>query len=590
MSRNAAVPRPSDRRFLCILGGILLGGLLLRVAYLLAQPAADPFFAHPAFDGAYYLSWARAIAYGSPGPTGAFYLAPLYPHLLAMLIKIIGGSYLLLYLLQHLLSVATAAMIAILGRHLIGHYAALAASALFLLYHPILFFASRPLSETLSLFLLFAALLAGARSSARSAAGAGFLAGLAALSRPNLLLLPLLWAAGEGKARRFQRVAIIAGCALFAILPVTLRNFAISGHAVLISSNGGLTAYHGNGPNAHGLYTPTPGFSGEVGTQREEATTLARARSGLQLDDVEADSWWGRQALQTRLQDPAGSLALLARRLALTIDNHEHGLDYAPALDRNPWRPLFVVPLALLLGLSVSGVILRGFRKTGGWWTWSAILSCAMAPLLFYVSSRYRLPAAALLTLPAGCGLVDLLHKGIPRRATALTCGAVVCAISLLVPFHDLKATVMGEGLANRAVAYLNCNDLESAELEAAKALELAPASALVNFNAGVVEDAAGRPDRAEAAYRRSLGIDAGLAEAAANLGKILIFRSDFKAAVVILERALRERPTHQLCWNNLVLAYTADGQGASARAAVRRARANGVLLDPAMLQAIGIE
>jgi tetratricopeptide (TPR) repeat protein len=577
-------------RFISVLGGILLGGLLLRIAYLLAQPAADPFFARPAFDGAYYLGWARAIAHGAAGPTGAFYLAPLYPHLLAMVIKLTGGSFGLLYLLQHLLSLVTAAMIGILGRHLIGRYAALYAAGLFLLYHPVLFFASRPLGETLSIFLLFAALLVGAKRSFRSLAAAGFVAGLGALSRPNMLLVPLLWAAGEGGARRWKKMALVALCALAAILPITLRNLALSGHAVLVSGNGGLTAYHGNGPDAQGVYTPASGFSGELGSQRDEATALARQRSGLDLDDVEADGWWGRQALNTRLEDPVGSIVLMARRLALTIDNHEHGLDYAPALDRNPWRRLCIAPLALLLGLAAAGLLLKGFRGTGGWWTWSAILSCAMAPLLFYVSSRYRLPAAALLVLPAGCGLAALLQKAQPRRIAALITGVAVCAISLLMPFHALKSAVMGEGLANQAIAYMDGGDLQAAELSADRALALSPGSALVQFNAGVVEDAAGSSGRAEAAYRKALAIDPGFAAAAGNLAKTLILRADYDEAAALLEDVLRKRPAHQLCWNNLVLAYAGGGRMESARDAVRRAAANGVHLDPGMLQAFGLQ
>jgi len=577
-------------RFICILGGILLGGLILRIAYLLAQPAADPFFANPALDGAYYLGWARTIAHGAAGPAGAYYLAPLYAHVLAILIKLTGASFWLIYSLQHLLSLLTAAMIAILGRHLIGRYAALSACALFLLYHPVLFFASRPLGETLSLFLLFSALLAGAKRSLRSQAAAGFVAGLGALCRPNMILVPLLWAAGEGGGRRWKRMTIIAACALAALLPITLRNLALSGHAVLISSNGGLTAYHGNGPDAQGVYTPAAGFSGEVDSQRDEATLLARQRSGLDLDDVEADGWWGRQALKTRLEDPAGSLVLMARRLALTIDNHELGLDYAPALDSNPWRRLCIAPLALLLGLAAAGLVLKGFRGTGGWWTWSAILSCALTPLLFYVSSRYRLPAAALLVLPAGCGLAALLQKGQPRRIAALITGAALCAISLLMPFQALKSAVMGEGLANRAIAQMDGGDLQAARLSTERALALAPASALVNFNAGVVEDAAGSGDSAEAAYRRALDIDPGFAEAAGNLGKILILRADFEEAAALLEKALRRRPAHQLCWNNLVLAYTGAGRNQSAREAVRRAAANGVQLDQGMLRAIGLQ
>jgi tetratricopeptide (TPR) repeat protein len=581
---------PGAGRFLSVLGGILLGGALIRAGYLLAQPGVDPYFSSAVFDGAYYLGWAKAIAYGASGPTGACYLAPLYPHLLAVLMKVAGQSLWPIYLVQQLLSLATATMIAILGRHLIGRYAALAASALFLLYHPILFFASKPLGETISIFLLFAALLIGARALSLPAAAGGFIAGLAALSRPNLLLVPLLWAAGEAGGRRFRRMGLIICCAFLAILPVTLRNLAVSGHAVLISSNGGLTAYHGNGPNAQGVYTPAPGFSGEVGSQRAEATALARAESGLDLDEVEADGWWGRRALETRLKDPAGSLLLMARRAALTIDNHEHGLDYAPALDDNPWRRLAAVPLALLLGLAAAGVVMGGIKRSGGWWTWSAIIACAMTPLLFYVSSRYRLPAAALLTLPAGYGFAALLHKGSPRRLAALLVGALLCALSLLIPFHDLKSAVVGEGLANRAVAWMNAGDMDAALEDAAAALEMAPGSAMANFNSGVVQDAAGQTGSAEAAYRRALALDPAFAEAAANLSKILIFRADFGEAAALLERILLLRPNNANCWNNLFLAYSGAGDADNARRAADRARAAGVTLDPAMLRAFGIE
>jgi tetratricopeptide (TPR) repeat protein len=590
MTRSEAGARPSDGRFLAILGGILLVGLLLRIAYLLAQPAADLYFARPAFDGAYYLDWARAIAHGARGPAGAFYLAPLYPHLLALLIKLFGGSFMLLYLLQHLLSLLTAAIIAILGRNLIGRYAALAAAALFLLYHPILFFASRPLAETLSIFLMFTALLAGAKSSKRSAAASGFVAGLAALCRPNLLLLPLLWVVGECRSRRFGRAALIVGCALLAILPVTIRNFVHSGHAVLVSSNSGITAYHGNGPNARGLYAMPAGFSGQVASQRKEATAIARSQSGLQLDDVEADNWWGRRALETRLQDPVGSVVLVARRALLTVDNHEHGLDYAPALDSNPWRWVCIVPLALLLGLTAAGVVLKGFRRTGGWWTWSAILACAMAPLLFYVSSRYRLPATALLVLPAGCGLASLFEKGLARKLPALIVGAAVCIVSLAVPFGEMKAIAKGEALAVRAYDHLKAGNLETAMRAARSAFDLAPRSAVVNLNLGIVEEAAGRNDLAEKSFRTALGIDPVLAEAAGNFTKFLILRGEFAQAVPILERALQARPTYEPCWHHLVLAHVGSGAMGEAKETVQRARANGVVLDPAMLQALDVE
>src|SRR6185503_6182058 len=58
--------------------------LALRLAYVAAQPGTDPTFARPMLDEALYVGWARGLAAGGGQPPGAFYLAPLYPNVLAL--------------------------------------------------------------------------------------------------------------------------------------------------------------------------------------------------------------------------------------------------------------------------------------------------------------------------------------------------------------------------------------------------------------------------------------------------------------------------------------------------------------------------
>jgi pentatricopeptide repeat protein len=48
-----------------------------------------------------------------------------------------------------------------------------------------------------------------------------------------------------------------------------------------------------------------------------------------------------------------------------------------------------------------------------------------------------------------------------------------------------------------------------------------------------------------------------------------------------MLERALLAWPRHAVGWTNLVVAYAASGDWERARDAARRARENGVRLDP---------
>jgi len=587
-------------RFEIGLFAVLLAGLLLRLTYLLLQPAVDPFFANPGFDGEYYVNWARGLAGDSPAVEGAYYLAPLYPHTLALFIAVFGEHYGLLYLLQHLFSLATAALIALGLRAEIGDGSALVVAALYVLYHPLLFFASAPLGETLGLFLLVAALVALGRPGVWGSAAAGLLVGAACLVRPNLLLVAVVWAAGEGLGRRWKRAALLVAGLLLVLLPVTLRNVNSSGHAVLISSNGGLTLYHGNGPGAAGIYTSAAGFSGRVSTQSREAVLLVRARRGLELDAVEADRWWGRQALRARLDDPLGTLRLLGRRLLLLFDNYEYGLDYPPMLDPNPARPfvrgpgfqLAVVSFALLLGSAVAGVVLRRFRGSGGWRVWGAIAAGALMPLIFYVSSRYRLPVAALLTIPAGCGLTALAGYAGPvaprRRWYALGLALVAALFSLVLPFQDLRRAGRARALSNRAVAYGQLGDLTRAEGDARAAVAQAPQSATAAFNLGWILASGGRSDAAEAAYRRALKLEPpGRAEAAENLASMLIGRGSPGEAVPILRHALELRPTHGGCWNNLVVALYASGDDTGARRAAERAAELGVRVNPALLDAI---
>lgn len=597
MAPHALERGPASARFRWVLAGILLTGLVLRAGYVAAQAAGDPWFSRPAFDGAVYWEWARALAGSSGGPGGAFYLAPLYPWVLSGWIRLFGESFGALYLAQQVLGLATAALIAIGGRRPLGETSALAAAVLYVLYAPLAFFASRPLGETLALFLLFGALVAAWREGGAACAGAGFLAGLATLARPNLLLVPLLWSAGEAARRRWHRgLYLLVGTAA-ALLPVAFINLGAAGRLVPVSANGGLTFYHGNGPGARGVYTSVAGFSGDPLRQREEATARARLLSGRDLDAVEADRWWGRQALRARLDDTAGTAALLGRRLLLTLDSHEYALDYAPELDENPWRPVLrigervrvpLAPLGLLLGLAAAGLILRGIRGSGGGPAWAAVAACALAPLLFYVSSRYRLPFAAALVIPAGCGFAALVHPdgrvGRGRWFVALAAGASLCLASLLMPFHELKRSMTGQALAGRAVAERRAGDLEAARADALRAVALAPDSATVQFNAGSVAEALGDLEQAEARYRTALDLRPDLAEAAGNLAAILIRRGQPREAIPPLRAALAERPSSGPCWNNLIVALLAAGRGPEAAVAAEEARKNGIALAAGLL------
>lgn len=575
------------------LGLVLLAGAAGRIAYVAAQPATDPTFARPLLDGAYYLDWARRLAAGESWPEGAYYLAPLYPHLLAGFLATFGESFLLLYLVQQGLLVVAAWALASVARRVAGEGAALATAAIALLSSPLLFFGSRPVGEAVALLLLSASVRLATGSSPTAQAAAGLVAGLAALARPNLLLVPVLWALVETARRRLRDAALLVAGAAVAIAPVAARNLASSGHLVLISSNAGITLYHGNGPGAVGIYTPPEGLSGRLDGQRQEATEAARARTGRDLDEVEADRWWGAQALRARAADPGGTAVLVGRRLWLLLDNREHGLDYNAALDRNPWR--FVAPLSFapLFGLAVAGVILVGFRSTGGAKLWTAVAASAVAPVAYYVSSRYRLPLVLLLSVPAGVAAARLVAAASSRgrlgRLQLALAGALAAALfSLAAPFGDLARAEEAGALANLASEAKRAGDLGGSEKLLRTALSMDPDCVGCSYNLGVVLEALGRAAEAEDSYRKALALDAGQAESAANLAAILVRSGRAREALGPLREALAHRPGHAACWVNLIVALASLGDLEGAIRAAGEAARSGVALDPGLLETIG--
>lgn len=591
--------------------GILLGGAIVRVGYLASQPLVDPTFSSPSMDAQYYWSWAQSWAAGATGPSGAFYLAPLYPWLLSWCMRQGIASFAAVFAVQHVATLLSAFLAGSLARRCAGPVAGLATTALLTFHATFLFFASRAVGETLAILLLLTALTA-ITSSQRwfGGIGGGALGALSALARPNLLLVPLVstaiaWAA----RRRAAATGIVVGLVL-TILPVAIRNYRVSGEFVPISANAGLTAYHGNGPGAKGTFQLPDGFSGAIERQQAEATRFASRALGRSVDPVEADRYWGGEALRTRLANPWDSLVLVGRRALLLVDNHEHGLDEHPTMDRNPWRLRFrlpwtlgagaaerpaewaIVPFALIFALALGGLLARGVSGSGGAQVWGAIGACAVAPLAFYVSSRYRLPLTAVLVIPAGAAIAWIAERPeLGRRRTGWTVAAMAGAlvVSLTVPSEDVQRTALISGHFNRAAAYKSIGDFDAAERDARQALAIGPEIDTAWYNLATILEARERFEEAEAAYLGALERNPAMTVAAGNLASLYIRLGTPEKAPPIVRGALEHGAGDSTCWTNLIVAHWELGQTELARRAAAEALASGIPLDPELLAAIEV-
>ena len=569
--------------------------------YEFQQPGVDPRHAKPALDSAYYVAWSDAILAGTDGEgrfNGAFYRAPLYPYLISLLRGPLGAGLEAIRWLQLAAALAATALLARIGFRQAGPVAGIATAALLGAYHPWLFFSSRLLAESWAVLLLALALSWIPRHRPRWVVLCGLALGLAGLARPNLLLVAILWAVAAVYARKHGKALLLLVAVGSIVLPVTGINWQRSGHLVPVSSNGGLTLYHGNGPQAFGVYTEVHGMSAAIKIQRAEATLVASHQAGREFDPVEADRYWGRRALRQRLAHPLDSLVLGWNRVLLTAGTYEIPLEEAPALDRNPWSHATFVPFALIFALAAAGITAPR-RAPGSVWTWTALAGCAAAPLIFYVSSRYRLPLAVLLTLPAGLGVVELLSGR--RRALVAATAAAVFSLAVpwiaegSLPYAQMSSAAWAHGHAGLAQAcHVRAREAAS-EAERARwsacardALEsgrrASDSSPKLWFVEGHIAADEGRRADAEAAWMRAwrgTGEPPWRVAAAGNLAALWLADGRASSAEGLSRQALQLVPLDETCRNNLIAALISQGRAADARTEIARSRARGVRVDP---------
>ena len=191
---------------------------------------------------------------------------PLYPLLLAGWGAVAGLSGLSVLTLSTLLDLGAAWLIARLGARLGQGQAGIAAAALYLIWPSVVLNAPLAQKESLELVLVLALahgwLGVGERPAMRSIVVVGVSAGLLALTQPGVAALAGLF--GVALVGRFGwRRLIVTGAgailvAALVMLPWWLRNWALLGQFVPLTSVGGLSLWIGENSDATGNWIPYP--------------------------------------------------------------------------------------------------------------------------------------------------------------------------------------------------------------------------------------------------------------------------------------------------------------------------------------------
>ena len=516
-SRSASVPRWLARDAE-IGAGLFIAALTLRLLHLRQITNLDPYFLSPAVDGALYHAWAQQIAHGDWIGEGVFILGPLYPYLMGAFYGLAGPDLALWKMLQAWIGAGSCVLVWWLAREVFDRRVALLAGVVALFYEMLIFYGGTVMVVNIQVPLVLAATLASVKALRRgqfpSWLGVGVLLGLSALARQTTLLYVPLVAAALALAlgshetpplslgRRARYVAALLLGVVLMVLPFTMRNIVVADDFVIVNSTGGMNLFMGNNPDADGRWRPPRVGAGRVdtpGAMQATFASVAEARSQRSLRPSEVSGYWMGRAFDFMLAEPGRWLALEARKFLLFINENEVWNNRSIEISR-PFSVLLRAPLLHLgiimpLGLLGMGLALGRWRELFP--LYAMVAAYLGSALIFFVVSRYRMPAIPILIVFAAYAAVWLFESARDRKLPSLLAAGL--ALAVLVPVTRLELAAPDEFMAhfNLANRYRENGEVDQAIESYRVSIELNPRFNSSLNNLAVVYQHLGRREEA---------------------------------------------------------------------------------------------
>ena len=568
--------------------------------YYLHEIRASPLFTAPVVDARTYAEEARYLSEvsfaGRPAP---FWQPPLYPVLLGVLFTLAGDDLYLPRLIQAVIGALVCVLICLLGYRVFGAGIGLGAGIAAALYGPLIYFGGELLPTLLAccLNLLVLLLAVGEGGWARWLA-AGVLLGLSALAVANVLLFaPVLLGYLYWRQRRLRPVAfLLLGCALV-IAPVTYRNWAVGGDLVLISHNAGINFYIGNNADYEQTTRIRPGRAWA------ELVEMPERRAGIDQPSAKSRYFFA-QSWQYMTSEPLDFLGLLAYKGYLFLRGDEIPRNRDLYFARNDssllsillWKKGLAFPFGLVAPLALLGLFafLRSPEPPEGRLLGLFVACYALSVVLFFVTGRYRLPAAPVLLLFAACGVRALWHRPWPTLAAVASllifCNVATGAMDQEGDAHEhyylgyayeerdmpahaarhyrhaiARDPTFAEPLLALAALHGEAERYGKAIDLYRRYLKTQPNDADMRFLLGHTALLARRYDEAAAAYSEVAAARPNWAAAHGGLGYALLMTDQPQRATRAYSRTLKLNPDSTLVRYQLARLYAAQGQNREA-------------------------
>lgn len=542
---------------------IALTALLFRLAYFY-EYRHSPYYGVPIVDSLFFSQQAEMIAAGDTLGVEPYQKAPLYSYLIALITFLTGKKFFFLILFQIMLSMFNCLIAYRISTRFMSRNTSLGLGLFMAVYIPEIFYTCEILRPVLLNFLMLMfiefLLLAQEQKSRTAFAAAGIMAGLTAITKATGLLMAALgacwilsekWSSIPAKSFRlkisFAVVFILsAGCI---ILPVTLRNFALSNDIVLISSNGGLNFFTGNNRFSDGTSAIQPGILWNRVMKQQHSMPHFSAASISR-------AWW-EKGCYFIIQNPAESFKLFLKKLLLFINDLElrnnRDIDFSKDYSMVLRFPSPGFGMLVMFSLPGMGIALKEFRRFKPLYLVPAMILAVN--LIFFTCSRYRIGIVPFLAIFAFYFIEYLIQQY--RRKKFFNLLSASFFILLLYLFTHQNIWPVQSKNFSRDYFYLGNiyaykKDFRSALKCYFKAAELAPEDPDPCLASGVVCEKTGDTRNACIAYRKTLSLAPDSIDALVNLSSLLIRSGKTVEAGKLITGLKHHNPDHPLLHFNL--------------------------------------
>ncbi len=480
---------PGRREWLTLVLPLSAAALVLKALFLFA--VSDNIFVTTLInDEVHHFNSAKQIMTEGLVRDEAFYFAPLYNYILALFFTLFGEDHFAFKGVQVVAGAINVGAVYVLARVIFGHrLVAVIAAVLTLLYGMFYFYEVLLLKTTFAILLTNVGLLLlflASRDNARRwnwlwfASGVVF--GLTSLLRGNTLVVMLFVLSGVLVLWRLKQAKLLDGSLLaagllLAISPATVHNAVVSHDFVLTTWQGGTNLYIGNHPGASGIYESLNPDRQVPDWEREDARSIAEEAVGRSLKPSEVQAYWVVKSVKFAFSSPVRFIRLTWKKFRLFHGNpeNEDTIDYGVFRELSPGLHAAFLPFGLVSSLSAVGLVLTLPDWRRYLLVYFTLVGLVFSVILFFIFSRYRIPAVSLHFVLAAYALYRMWYWLAPRHIGRAA--VVLCAVGLLMyaSMQELVEVHPAATYNNLALKYMANRRFEEAKVYFQLAIESAP-------------------------------------------------------------------------------------------------------------------